>query len=92
MDLNEARVWVTGASSGIGAALVPALRARGGRVAISARRRDLLESLATESRRASGEFLVAGVDVTDRQLRRATSGQRRHAAPSREGRTARPAV
>jgi NADP-dependent 3-hydroxy acid dehydrogenase YdfG len=67
MELNGARVWVTGASSGIGAALVPALLARGARVAISARRSDLLESLATEWRRAGGEVIVAPVDVTDRE-------------------------
>ena len=47
MQLKQARVWVTGASSGIGAALVPVLASRGARVAVSARRGDLLESLAT---------------------------------------------
>jgi short-subunit dehydrogenase len=66
MDLKEARVWVTGASSGIGAALVPALTARGARVAVSARRGDLLESLAAEWRRAGADILVAPVDVTNR--------------------------
>ena len=66
MDLRQARVWVTGASSGIGAALVPVLAARGARVAVSARRRDLLESLAAEWRRGGTDVLVAPVDVTDR--------------------------
>jgi short-subunit dehydrogenase len=66
MDLKGARVWLTGASSGIGAALVPVLAGRGARVAVSARRGTLLESLATEWRRAGAEVLVAPVDVTDR--------------------------
>ena len=66
MNLDGARVWVTGASSGIGAAVVPVLAARGARVAVSARRADLLESLATEWRRAGADILVAPVDVTDR--------------------------
>jgi NADP-dependent 3-hydroxy acid dehydrogenase YdfG len=66
MNLDGARVWVTGASSGIGAAVVPVLAGRGARVAVSARRADLLESLATEWRRAGADILVAPVDVTDR--------------------------
>jgi NAD(P)-dependent dehydrogenase (short-subunit alcohol dehydrogenase family) len=67
MQLQRARVWVTGASSGIGAALVPVLARRGARVAVSARRRDLLESLAEGWRRAGIEILVAPVNVTDRE-------------------------
>jgi short-subunit dehydrogenase len=66
MNLHGARVWVTGASSGIGAAVVPVLTARGARVAVSARRADLLESLAADWRRGGAEILVAPVDVTDR--------------------------
>ena len=66
MELKQARVWVTGASSGIGAALVPVLAGRGARVAVSARRGDLLESLATGWRRGGAEILVAPVDVTNR--------------------------
>jgi NAD(P)-dependent dehydrogenase (short-subunit alcohol dehydrogenase family) len=38
MSLAGARVWITGASSGIGEAIVAPLIARGARVAISARR------------------------------------------------------
>ncbi len=66
MQLKQARVWVTGASSGIGAALVPVLASRGARVAVSARRGDLLESLATGWRRSGAEVLVVPVDVTNR--------------------------
>ena len=66
MDVKGARVWVTGASSGIGAALVAPLTARGARVAVSARRGDLLETLAAGWRSAGADVLVAPLDVTDR--------------------------
>lgn len=56
-------VWVTGASSGIGAALVKALLARGARVAITARRRDLLEQIAKGA--DGSRVLVVPADVTD---------------------------
>jgi short-subunit dehydrogenase len=56
-------VWVTGASSGIGAALVHELAARGCRVGASARRADKLEELAASAR---GEVLPVPADVTDR--------------------------
>jgi short-subunit dehydrogenase len=57
------RVWVCGASSGIGAALVRELAARGCRVAASARRADRLDELAGSVR---GEVVPLTVDVTDR--------------------------
>jgi short-subunit dehydrogenase len=66
MELNQARVWVTGASSGIGAALVPVLAARGARVAVSARRAEVLESLAAAWRTGGADVLVVPADVTDR--------------------------
>ena len=53
--------WVTGASSGIGRALVLALAARGVTVAASARRLDELETLAASSDRITAFAL----DVTD---------------------------
>jgi len=42
---QDQRVWLVGASSGIGAALARALARRGARVAISARRADALETV-----------------------------------------------
>jgi len=60
---DGARVWVCGASSGIGAALVHELAARGCRVAASARRADRLAELAGSAR---GEVVPLTVDVTDR--------------------------
>ncbi|MDX5445610.1 MAG: SDR family NAD(P)-dependent oxidoreductase [Zoogloeaceae bacterium] len=54
------RVWIVGASSGIGAALAEALAARGARLALSARRREALEAVAA---RCDGA-LVVPMDVT----------------------------
>jgi len=48
MTWNGSRVWVTGASSGIGEALAVALVRRGARVAVTARRADLLDALAAK--------------------------------------------
>jgi NAD(P)-dependent dehydrogenase (short-subunit alcohol dehydrogenase family) len=55
------RVWLIGASTGIGAATARLLLARGARVAISARKRAALEALAGESPFA----LVLPLDVLD---------------------------
>jgi short-subunit dehydrogenase len=55
-----ARVWVTGASTGIGAALARELADRGASVAISARSADKLHEVA------GGRMHVEPVDVTDR--------------------------
>ncbi len=60
---DGATVWVTGASSGIGAALVRELAVRGCRVAASARRAAKLEELAAHT---PGEVLPVPADVTDR--------------------------
>jgi NAD(P)-dependent dehydrogenase (short-subunit alcohol dehydrogenase family) len=54
------RVWVIGASYGIGAALARRLINEGAHVAISARSRDLLVAIAERT-----DALVAALDVTD---------------------------
>ncbi len=64
------RVWVIGASYGIGAAIAQELLVRGARVALSARRRDLLDALAGDA----PNVLVAECDITDRaSVQRAAS-------------------
>lgn len=55
------RVWVIGASTGIGAELARELLKRGARVALSARKRELLRGIAD----GHAETLVAPLDVTD---------------------------
>ena len=60
MEISGARVWVVGASTGIGAALARELADRGARVAVSARSADQLAELA------GGRMTVVPVDVTDR--------------------------
>ena len=60
MEISGARIWVTGASSGIGAALARELADRGASVAISARNADRLREVA------GGRMHVEPLDVTDR--------------------------
>jgi short-subunit dehydrogenase len=60
VEISGARIWVTGASSGIGAALARELADRGASVAISARNADRLREVA------GGRMHVEPLDVTDR--------------------------
>lgn len=59
-DWSGRRVWIVGASSGIGAALAEALAAQGARLALSARTREGLEVVAARC----GGALVVPMDVT----------------------------
>lgn len=60
-DYRGRRVWVIGASYGIGASITRDLLARGARVALSARKPDLLEAVADKH----DDALIAPLDVTD---------------------------
>lgn len=64
-DLSRHCAIVTGASSGIGAAVARALAAGGARVVLAARRADRLHALAAELDDASGRVLTQPTDVTD---------------------------
>jgi short-subunit dehydrogenase len=58
------RVWIVGASSGIGAALALEFAREGARVALSSRRQDWLEKIAAQIKAIPGEALVETADVT----------------------------
>lgn len=66
-DWKGKRIWLIGASSGIGAALARQALANGARVAISARRIDALQEIAG----TSGNALVVPFDVLDHAAWRA---------------------
>ncbi|MGW1343323.1 SDR family oxidoreductase [Kribbella sp. NPDC002412] len=63
---NTSRIaLVTGAASGIGAAIATRLAADGASVALLARRRDRLEKVAAQIAESGGTALVVPADVTD---------------------------
>jgi short-subunit dehydrogenase len=59
-------VVITGASSGIGWHLAKELAARGCKVGVTARRRELLEALVEEIRKEGGTAALAPADAADR--------------------------
>jgi len=65
IDRKENVVWITGASSGIGKAMAIEWSKLGYKVALSARRKELLELVATEIKNTGGEALVVTVDIMD---------------------------
>jgi short-subunit dehydrogenase len=68
----ERVAWITGASAGIGRALAIEVARQGGRVALSARRRDRLEEVAAAVEAEGGHALIAPCDVTDEAAVEAT--------------------
>lgn len=82
MKVRDRVVWVTGASSGIGEALSLELGRRGARVALSARRADLLQQLASRIIAAGGQAAPFPADVEDApSLLEATRGIKEWAQP-----------
>lgn len=66
------RIWLVGASSGIGAALAEELHRRGALVAISARRAERLDEVAR------GRFATVELDATDAEATHAAAARVRH--------------
>ena len=48
MSENQKKIWITGASSGIGKAVAEKFAAEGWKVAVSARRKELLQDMAKD--------------------------------------------
>lgn len=72
-DWKDQRVWVVGASTGIGRALAEALIGRGARVALTARSAGALSDVAAKA--PAGQTLVLPADVTRAEdLERAHAG------------------
>lgn len=65
MRIDGSTILVTGASSGIGAALAPMLAARGATVGVVARRRERLEAVLTRCREHTPESRLWAVDLGD---------------------------
>ncbi len=70
-----ALIWITGASSGIGARLAARLAKDGHTVATSARRAAELEKLASEAGGSTGRVVPLPLDVTDREAVRNAARQ-----------------
>ena len=61
MSENQKKIWITGASSGIGKAVAEKFAAEGWKVAVSARRKELLQDMAKDQNISSFPL-----DITDR--------------------------
>jgi len=74
-QLSGKRVWITGASSGIGEATARLLAGEGAELVISARRAEKLDALAANLREHGTKVTVAPVDVSDRAAMEAVGEQ-----------------
>jgi len=62
MSENQKKIWVTGASSGIGKALAEKFASEGWRVAVSARRKEILDEMANDKNISSYPLDVTNQD------------------------------
>jgi uncharacterized protein len=66
MHIGGKLVLITGASSGIGKATAKAVAAKGGRVILTARNKELLDAVAAEIAREGAEASIYQADLSDR--------------------------
>lgn len=64
-DLTHKVIWITGASSGIGEALVHACARRGARIVLSARRAEELKRVAQAAKLPEEDYLILPFDLSD---------------------------
>ena len=62
MSENQKKIWITGASSGIGKALAEKFALEGWKVAISARRKEILNEMASNENISSYPLDVTNLD------------------------------
>ena len=76
-DLNGKRIWLTGASYGIGHALALELANRGAVLGLTARSKDKLDALRGEIESAGASAIVLPGDVTDADAIKQIAGKMR---------------
>jgi dehydrogenase/reductase SDR family protein 7B len=64
-DLKHKIIWITGASSGIGEALVYECAKQGARIVLSARRLEELNRVARQSKLHEDDFIILPFDLSD---------------------------
>jgi len=75
--ISNKRIWITGASSGIGSELALQLAAAGNTVVVSARSEDKLQSLVVKSADMPGRIVVLAYDVTQDEVTASITAQLR---------------
>jgi NAD(P)-dependent dehydrogenase (short-subunit alcohol dehydrogenase family) len=75
VKLFDKTILVTGASSGIGRAVALSLGQRGNRLIVTARRKELLDSLAKKNSDAGGQCLAIAADALDEKDAAAVVGE-----------------
>ncbi len=68
MYFNQKVVWITGASSGIGEALVFALAKQGAKLILSARNENTLQAVAKKANLSKENYLIIPFDLADTSL------------------------